>query len=170
MVTPAGCTSRACTGSHIVLVRTMRVSFGISAQSRTCLSGAEIIGPPGLTLGTVFVAALLPGADAGLTGPPAPATAFPQAASPITRPAAIPPSASRLATPPLLPGVSITDSFLRVRRLVGLAWLAQAGPHSLGRAEARSGSLPAATRPRLSPEQARWPRGGRGPRDRKSVV
>src|SRR5262245_6518998 len=101
----------------------MRVSFGISMHSKTCLL-APIIGLPGLIgpagdvapdgLPTAGLA--VPGlAVAELAGLPAPAAALPQAASPSTRLAAIPPSAARLTAPSALPSVVIAASLLRHR-------------------------------------------------------
>src|SRR5215469_5035667 len=98
-----------------------RVSFGISVHSRTCLLLAGIIGPPGWIwppgdavfggwANTGLASAELGGDP--VAGPPETVTAFPQAASPGTRPAAITPSAVRPAAPLVLPSLTIAASSL----------------------------------------------------------
>src|SRR5215470_14124914 len=118
----------------------MRVSFGISMHSRTCLL-ARVIGPPGLIwLMGDLVFDGLPTAGLAMAGPPAPAATLPQAASPITRPATIPPNATRLTAPSALPSVTIAASLLRHRTRPGPAAVPRSGPERAG--QPRGGSQP----------------------------
>src|SRR5215470_10694902 len=105
----------------------MRVSFGISMHSRTCLL-ARIIGPPGLIWPAGDVAFDgLPTAGLAMAGLPAPAVALPQAASPTTRLAAIPPNAVRLTAPSVFPSVTNAASLLRHRTRPGPVTLLPSG-------------------------------------------
>src|SRR5215831_5892026 len=157
MVNPAGSTARTCRfAGRVDSLKVIVVSLGISRHMATrAAAPAGIITPPGFTVladgGAVARAAPAgpPGAVAADPADPGPATVFPQAASPIIKPAAMPPSAARAAAPFGLPNVIIaTPSHRRAwvgaprsrpPRLVpggstGPARPPRTGPAALGRA------------------------------------
>src|SRR5262249_36706021 len=114
MVNPAGSTSRTCrVGGLVDRMKVIRVSLGIArhiAGRAGALTG--MFTPPGFTApgdgrGVVCAAVAGPGPATAVPAVPVPATVLPQAASPIMRPAAMPPSVARVAASRGLPSVII---------------------------------------------------------------
>src|SRR5262249_29748967 len=166
-VNPPGSTSRTCrSAGRVDSLKVIRVSLGIPrhmAARAAALAG--IITPPGFTPladGRAVARAApagLPGAAAPDPAVSVPATVLPQAASPITRPAAMPPSAARRAAPPGLPRVIITTpSAPRGLRAVTRG-IARHGSHHAEPATAHHAEPPPLT-PGGSAGPARPPRAG----------
>src|SRR5215472_3566764 len=112
-VNPAGSTSCTCRlGGRGDSMNVILVSFGTARHSTVSLADpAPIMSPPGFTLGEDWAAAPTAGARDAEPDAAVAATVVPQAASPITSPAVMPPSAARVAAPTGLPGVLIATPF-----------------------------------------------------------
>src|SRR5690349_8800483 len=108
-VDPAGSTSRTCRlGGRGDSMNVILVSFGTARHSAVSLAEpAPIMTPPGFTLGKGWAATPTPGGCDAEPDTAVPAAVVPQAPSPITSPAVMPPSAARLAAPTGLPSVLI---------------------------------------------------------------
>src|SRR5215470_4975418 len=113
VVNPAGSTSRTCRpGGMADRINVILVSFGTARHSAVPLADpAPIMTPPGFTPGEDRAAAPTDGACDAEPDVAVPATVVPQAASPITSPAVMPPSAARLAAPTGVPSVLIATPF-----------------------------------------------------------
>src|SRR5215470_4939023 len=113
VVNPAGSTSRTCRpGGMADRINVILVSFGTARHSAVSLADpAPIMTPPGFTPGEDRAAAPTDGACDAEPDVAVPATVVPQAASPITSPAVMPPSAARLAAPTGAPSVLIATPF-----------------------------------------------------------